>query len=144
MVVFTYIVSFLSQGKKELPLKCTDYRQTMNDTQTWRRWRCDNYTLCVHKTNGYTFYFFLGGGGGAEKNNFSTKHKRLKLFAMHLNSMSLSWKISGNDFSVWKYLNARKNSTITKCLFFKVQLRFEFYGRSLRRIKSKFRNSLSY
>lgn len=62
---------------------------------------------------------------------------------MHLNSVSLSWKIS-DDFSVWKYLNARKYSSSTKYLLFKVQLSFVFYVRSLRWIKSKLRNSLSY
>lgn len=65
----------------------------------------------------------------------------LKLFPMHLNSLTLSWKISGNDFSVWKYLNARNYS---KYLFFKVQLGFELYVRSLRWIKSKIRNNISY
>lgn len=54
---------------------------------------------------------------------------------MHLNSTSLSWKISGEDFSVWKHLNARKYSSSTKYLLCKVQLSSEFYVRSLRWIK---------
>jgi len=51
--------------------------------------------LCVYTgPMAILFYLFL------EKKSLNQTKSYLKLFPMHLNSLTLSWKISGNDFSV--------------------------------------------
>lgn len=69
---------------------------------------CDNYALYVQRASGWILLFFPW----EKKKPKSNIKGSLRLFLLHLNSMSLSWKISGNDFSVWKYLNTRKYSSI--------------------------------
>ena len=113
LVDLVYMVLLWVQERKELFLKFTGYGQTMKETQTFSRWRHENYALCVHRANGYTFLPFPW------KKSLNQTKSYLKLFQMHLNSLTLSWKISGNDFSVWKYLNARNYSSVQNIYFFK-------------------------
>lgn len=60
------IASFLSQGNKELPLKCTDYRQWM--TQRHGEDEDVTITLFVYTRPMAIFTIFSLGGGGTGNN----------------------------------------------------------------------------